>query len=72
MSDWDHIQKLIDQICSSTFRDRHVSIQINAHTMASGQIYIDFGAFGNATQTDTTNAINFLSGVLMGMCINRG
>ena len=72
MSDWDNIQKLIDQICSSTFLDRHVTIQINAHTMASGQIYIDFGAFGNATQNDTASTIQFLSGVLMGMCINRG
>ena len=70
MKNWNDIQELINQIVS--IRDRHVTLNVNVQSVDSGQIYADFGTFGNASMPDLESMYNFLAGVLFGMNINRG
>lgn len=67
---WDQIQQTINQM--EQLVDSHVSFSVSVRTQSNGQIYIDLAQFGNATVNTSGEASLFLSGILMGMNINRG
>lgn len=67
---WDQIQKTINQM--EQIADRHVSFSVSVRTQPNGQIYVDLGRFGNGTLNTSGETSIFLSGILMGMNINRG